>query len=208
MPDLAPDISFLKDIDPSGRLTDLVKQLIDAHNNIGRQTNASPVGSTAAPPKISALNVVGGGSFHRISIEDNNPVPRGIQYHVEWDTSPQFTSPKQITLGPDKNLDTQLGVNGLIYWRGYSSLGAQSPPSEPVYFGGANNPTGVDAGTVTLAVTATVSGSNATGTATGHLVGPAPLPNAGSGTEPSQFPQSGAGFGFSGDRGNSPRLPL
>lgn len=210
MPDHKPDISFLREIDPSGRLTNLFQSMIDVDNNIGRQTLAAPVGKADPPPTISGINVVGGGGFHRVTIQDNNPIPRGVEYHLEWDTSPQFTNPQQISLGPDRGRDVQLGIGGPVYWRAYSSK-RTSEPSEPVYFGTKSNPTGVTGGSLSTAVTVTVTGITAgagtatgTGTATTPVVGPARLPSTGAGTEPSQFPQGGAGFGFNDSRTTPP----
>lgn len=205
MSDFTHDTAFMRDLDPSGKLEIWAKSFMASLNNAAKQVNASPVGVTDPPPQISALNVTGGGSIHRIAIQDNNPINRGVNYHVEWDVTPQFTSPKQITMGPDRNKDLQLGINGPVYFRAYSSH-PTSAPSDPVYFGTQSSPVGVSAGNLSLSVAGVTAGA-ATVTAVGAVVGPPPLPSAGTGTEPSQFPQGSAGFGFDPTRGGSPGVP-
>lgn len=176
MADFKPDITFLKDNDPSGRMYELMRQLIDSHNHVARQVNASPVGIMDSPPPISSINAVGAGGNHAVVITDNNPVKQGIIYHFEYSSSPNFPT-GQVYLaqsGPSRSLTGFALGKGKFFWRGYSQYPG-SPPSAPVYYGTQSNPTGVDAG--------------------GSITGPAAPPSTGSGTDQGLFPQGGQGFG-------------
>jgi hypothetical protein len=181
MPNLAlPDLQHLHTIDPSGRLYNIIKQLENAHNNVGSQVNASPSGTTAAPPQVSAVSAtpISAGVLH-VQIQDNNPVTRGLWYHYEISTTQDFQVGTVIHAGATPSRDLLIPAGGgAIFARAYSQY-LTSPPSDPVHA-----PAAVDPG----------------GTARNGFVG------AGSGTEPSTTPQPGAGFGFNPDR--SPKLPL
>jgi len=196
----------MKDLEPTGRLYAWAKALMESHNNVAFQANAEPVGTKEAPPQIGALNVVASGGYHHFTIQDNSPVQRGLEYFIEWDTSPNFTNPQQESLGPDRTWRPQLGVKGPIYARAYSAY-KSSPPSEPVYAGGSKSaPQGFDAGGITLTVAGVTAGV-ATVTATGVVTGPTPPQNPGSGTEPSLLPQASAGFGFNPTRESGTPTP-
>lgn len=151
-----------------------------ALNTISQQTNANPLGPVAPPPQISSISVTPkGGGVHQVTIEDNSPVNRGINYFAEYSTSPDFSTFSVVPMVSSRQLDVPVGT-GNVFWRGYSAYGTGSP-STPVYHGVAVNSTGATA-------------SAAAG-----------VPGTGSGTEPSVQPQGGAGFGFTPTRG--PRLP-
>jgi hypothetical protein len=77
-------------------------------NNIGQQTNASPVGATPAPPAPAQLSVVGGAGIIHAVINDPNPTYRGNSYHMEimpvggnWETDahPIHTGPARAFRG-------------------------------------------------------------------------------------------------------------
>lgn len=187
MPNFNHDISFMKQLDPSGRLEAFAKAAMNAINRAAAQVSASPVGTTAAPNPVASLTVDGGGGFHDITIHDS-PSTVGVNYFVEWDTSSQFSNPRPVFLGPVRQLRTNLGVNGPVFFRAFPQH-QTSDPASPTYFGTAQSPTGVDAG------------------ATTEL--PAIATTTGSGTEPSLLPQGAAGFGFNGTAtGRLSRLPL
>lgn len=168
------------------------EDLMAAFHNVTQQTNSNPNGPVDAPPQISAVNVVASGGVHDVTIQDDAPVNRGAHYFLDWDTDPQFKNARTISLGPTRQWRGTLGINGNVYFRGYHSY-PTSAPSEAVYAGTQSNPTGFNAGSITLPV----SGGNATGA----ITGPTPLPTTGSGTEPSVQPQGAAGFGFNPQRG-------
>lgn len=150
-----------------------------AFNTVNSQTNANPLGQVEPPPQVSSVSVVAkGGGVHQVTIQDNNPVTRGISYFAEYSTDPQFSTFSVVPMGPSRQIDVPAGT-GNVYWRGYSSY-PTSAPSEAVYHGGA-----VNSGGTTASAAAGVAGT-------------------GSGTEPSTQPQGGAGFGFNPNR--LPRL--
>lgn len=161
-------------------MAEALQGIADAVQTVAKQTNANPQGPVAPPPKISSLSVVASGGIHRVQIKDNGNVQRGIIYHLEYSTSPQFTTATTFLShsGPSRDHGLFYG-KGPIYWRGFSQY-LTGPPSEPVYFGTQTNPTAVDAG--------------------GSIVAPTVLSAAGSGTEPSVQPQGAAGFGFADGR--------
>ena len=181
MPKLAlSDLQHLNTLDPSGRLLAMMKKLEQGINNTAQQVNASPVGATEAPPQISGIAVVPkGGGVHQVTLQDNNPVNRGIFYFADYSQDPNFSTFTTVNMGPSRQIDVPAGT-GDLHWRGYSQY-QTSPPSEPVYHGVAVNSTGT-----TASAAAGIAGT-------------------GSGTEPSVQPQGAAGFGFNPDR--SPRLP-
>jgi len=172
MPRLAiAESVHLNRIDPSGQLFALMKKYEDAINNIAAQANANPAAPQAsAPPQISSVNasVLAPGILH-LQVQDNNPVTRGIWYHYEISTTPDFQIGTVIHAGatPSRDLLVNVGA-GAVYARAYSQY-LTSPPSSPVPAPAAVDPGG--------------------GTRTGSVSG------AGSGTEPSLQPQPGAGFG-------------
>lgn len=174
------NLAHLNTLDPSGILLDIIRQLEKAHNNAAAQVNASPVGVTSAPPQISAVkHEVLTAGVHKLTAVDNNPVRRGIHYIFEISTTPDFV-PGTVTVLPPSTSRTAIVPTGAgpIFSRGYSQY-QTSAPSLPVYAGAA-----VDAGGAAR---------------TGNLSG------TGSGTESSNDPQAGAGFGF--DPSRVPRLP-
>lgn len=169
------DLQHLNTLDPSGRLLKIVQQLQHGLNNAAEQVNASPVGSTEAPPQISAIAVVPkGGGVHQVTIQDNNPVNRGIAYFAEYSADANFSTFTTVPMGPSRQIDVPAGT-GNLNWRGYSAY-PTSPPSAPIYHGVAVNSTGT-----TASAAAGIAGT-------------------GSGTEPSVQPQGAAGFGINPNR--------
>ncbi|HEY2496566.1 MAG TPA: hypothetical protein VGK24_05815 [Candidatus Angelobacter sp.] len=171
MPNFAyPHKAWASQQDP--RLSEIFDAFEQAVNKVGVQTNANPVGtSTDAPPQISAVTakVLVPGTLH-LQIADNNPVTRGLWYHYEISSSPNFEVGTVIHAGatPSRDLIVSPGA-GPLFARAYSQY-LTSLPSLPVLVSGAVDP----------------GGSARTGSIAG----------AGSGTEPQQAPQPGAGFGF------------
>lgn len=167
-----PHMDWVRTKDP--RHYEQMKAVEDALNNMAAQTNASPVGSTAAPQSISALTVkVPQAGLFDFQIQDNSPVNRGIEYFIEYSTSPSFSAARVIHVGATRNHQEFLGAQTL-YFRAYSQY-QPSGPSSPVYFGSQTNPTAVNGGVI--AATAV------------------PLPSTGSGTASNNGTESGAGYG-------------
>lgn len=176
MPKLAlKQLPHLNTVDPTGITLSIVKQVEMAINNLGAQLAASPVGVQAPPPQIAAVSAEAfAPGIHKVTIQDNSPVQRGVWYHYEASTTPEFRVGTTILSGTSQSRVhfASLGT-GPVFWRAYSQYQA-SAPSDPVAA-----PAAIDAG-----------GGARTGTFSG----------TGSGTEGSIQAQPGAGFGFNPDR--------
>ena len=143
-------------------------------------------GVTPAPPPISSLTITAADGVFEATIQDNNPVMRGIEYFLEYSSAPQGPW-TVVSLGPSRGPWRQFIGNRTLYWRAYSQY-PTSAPSNPVYFGPENAPTGVLGG--------------------GALNGPAPGASAGSGTAPSSGLVGGAGYGKVSTRNSSAKIQL
>jgi hypothetical protein len=164
-----PNKAWISQLDPRwSEITDAIEQAI---NKVGTQTNANPIGTTDAPPQISAVkaSTLAPGVLH-LQIQDNNPVTRGLWYHYEISSSPNFEVGTVIHAMATPSRDAIVPIGGgPVFVRGYSQY-LTSSPSSPVVAPGSIDPGGT--------------------ARTGAIAG------AGSGTEPQQAPQPGAGFGF------------
>jgi hypothetical protein len=182
MADFSADLSQLKNIDPSGRLEAIISSLIESHNHVAAQVNASPVGVTQPPSPVAAVTVTGGGGFHAVSITDSEQ-SRGKKYFLEWDTNPNFPNPQAEYLGPVRQFRRNLGVTGKVFFRAVPAF-QTSAPAEPTYNGTAVAPVGVDANAVSAL--------------------PGIAASTGTGSEPSLLPQGASGFGFNAGRNRLP----
>ena len=108
------------------------------------QTNASPAGQADPPITPSSLNVTAAHGIFDASITDNNQARRGINYFLEYSTTPAFNAPHTIDLRQSRNHRVALG-NQTLYWRAHSSY-PTGPRSNPVYHGGQLNPLPVNGG--------------------------------------------------------------
>ena len=168
-----PNIQWLRNLPPGELPSDFgqrMYEIVSAHqtaiNQVASQTNATASGTTAAPPPISALSVRGNATgLFDIQIQDNNPVEQGINYFVEYSTTPSFSQPYVLDLGPSRNGHvTMAGIT--LYFRAYSQY-RPSQPSTTVYFGSAGSPTPVNAGGATVATVLQSSTGSGTATNTG-----------------------------------------
>ena len=168
--------SHVRQLDPllAKALSDLEQRIA----NVATQVAASPFGETQAPPPIAALSVIASAGIFDIQIQDNAPVSRGINYFVEYSTTPNFAQPHIVDLGASRSYRATWG-NQTLYFRAYSQY-TTSQPGATVYFGSQNNPTAV------------VGGGSA---------GPTPQASTGSGTASNNGQQGGAGFGYQPSRG-------
>ena len=115
--------------------------------NVATQTNASVTGAESpAPPQVNSLQVDGGaGIYHAYITDQNQSLYRGVEYTAEYAQNPDFSDFHVVHMGPSRDMRVNLGLPGPLYWRAYSGYGPSSPPSPPVYHGGAQ-PIGVTAG--------------------------------------------------------------
>lgn len=116
-------------------LVQALKDLRQLVQNVGQQTNATPASQeTPPPPQIHALTVTASGGVAHIQITDNNPIYRGIGYHVQISTNPGFSAPITEHMGPSRDKRIPVGTQPL-YYRAFSDY-PTSAPSAPVYHGG------------------------------------------------------------------------
>lgn len=163
--------AYVNEKDP--RLAEALDDILTRLYATAGQTNANPAGVPPKPPQIGALRVTAAGGVVHAQITDNSPVQRGVVYHFEASTTPNFSAPILLQSGPSRDYRGALGSQQ-IYMRAYSQY-ATGHPSAPVWHGTPASPTAISPG--------------------GQL-GPAYPPSKGSGTAPSTGTQGGAGFGF------------
>jgi hypothetical protein len=145
------------------RLSQTFKDLSNAQDNAANVTGVSGV-ATKAPPNVRSIFVQAAHGFFNVAITDpegQGGQSQGIFYFLDWDTSPNFTNPQTIHLGPARNWYGALGSQ-TTYWRAYSQF-LSSPRSDYVYFGGQAAPTGVPGGGAAGPVPAASQGSGGKG---------------------------------------------
>lgn len=172
--------AYLLTKDP--RLVEALDDITSHLEGVMNQTNTAPKNGTVLPPPApSALTVSSNGGIFDAAIHDNNsPVVRGVNYFLEYSTTPAFSRPTQIDLGASRNWRGHLG-NQNLYWRAYSSY-PTSEKSGYAYHGGAAQPMVVQGG--------------------GTISGPNIQPSNGSGTSQGSSASDG-GFGNNPFRGTS-----
>jgi len=149
-----------------------------AINTVGRNAAVVPVGELAPPSAPAMVNVKVAGEIAHLTIDDGQELQRGVQYHVELATNPQFSAPHVEHLGSSRgrfiNLPTNddSGTPHTWYARAYSQYQG-SQPSQFTYHGG-QAPLGFQMGGTTSLT---------------------PLPSTGSGTASSNGQQGGSGLG-------------
>lgn len=160
------------------RQATFVQKIVDAVNRTAQNIGVSPVGESAAPPKIGSVNVKTSGEMVHVTLNDAQAIQRGIQYHIEYATNQEFVGSHVAHIGDSRGAFLNLpakddsGNPHSWYFRGYSQYHG-SQPSEPVIFGGLS-PTAV-----------ALTGST-------QLT---PLPSTGSGTATNAGTQGGWGLG-------------
>lgn len=173
------NLNYLRNAKPSDpdfntKLAEALQSIAIQATNTEQQTNANPAGNPSAPPPVNNLNVTGRNGQFSIQITDHNEIYRGINYHVEHDTDPNFTNPQPIHLGPNRTHNVFLG-NQPLYWRAFSSYGI-GPPSAAVYHGSAAQPAPVTGGGSIGGPAFQVSQGSGTGPARVGLEGPGKQP--------------------------------
>ncbi len=189
--DLA-DINWLRSYDGknhaefSRRLATILTNVVNGANTMEQQGNFNMTGNPQAPAKVDALSVKGQNGHYTVSIHDNNPNFRGIQYYLEHSSDPNFSNPQKIHIGDPRDHQVFLG-KGTRYYRAYSAY-PSGPSSPAVYHGTEAQPLGVDAG--------------------GDIGAPAELPVQGSGTGPGGPDGGGSGPGPVPFRSTTGKPPL
>lgn len=170
----------------------------DAINTQAEHIGVDPVGKAAPPPAIQAVSVVPSttaGEMAHVTIQDNNPISKGVHYFVEYDTDPNFGRPHVEHFGASRGRVLNLpalddaGAAQTYYVRGYSQYPG-SDPGPKIPFGG-TTPTPVTFPTGTTQLTL--------------------QPSTGSGTASPTGDQGGSGFGKVNTRaalGPKRRIPV
>src|SRR5208337_3936478 len=115
-------IGYIRGKDP--QLADTVQQLADAINHLLVGTS-----KIAPPSSIGSLTITQQNGNFDIVIQDSSTLNRGIEYIVEWATSPGFIGARQIFLGSSRSHNVALGSLGgaSTYWRAYSQYVNSAP---------------------------------------------------------------------------------
>src|ERR1017187_9334623 len=102
--------------------------------NMGQNLALDPSGKPATPPPINSVKIATADGLHQVSITDNNPIYRPIQYFAEYSPKPDFQNSTVVPMGPSRNATVPLG-NKALYWRAYSQYTNGGPASTPVVHG-------------------------------------------------------------------------
>lgn len=172
---------FLKEIrnrDP--HLGMLLDNLIDGIDGVANHLGVDPTGRSEPPPPLQAINVSVGDNMMHVTLTDNLPVKKNVNYFVEYATNPSFANAHVEHLGASRGRVIPLpaltsgSVQQTYYARAYSQYLGSNAQSKHAVFGGQYTPTPIQP----------------TGTAKLDL-----LPSTGSGTAKSDGSQPGQGFG-------------
>jgi hypothetical protein len=146
-----PNVQALRGIPMWGKyIYDAFQGVQKQLHNVSVQTNASLSGhGNAAPPQLNALHVDGGaGVYHAYITDSNQNLYRGAEYTAYYSENSDLSDAHPVHMGPARDIRVNLGHPGPLYWAANHGYGPASPPSTPVYHGGAQ-PVGVTAlGTV------------------------------------------------------------
>ena len=107
--------------------------------NLSIQGNAAlDAPQNAAPPQVNGVTVTASGGVAHVQITDNNQnLYRGVQYHVQYaPAETKFAAPITYPMGPSRDARIPVGTQ-LLQYRVFSDY-PTSPPSAPVYHGGAS----------------------------------------------------------------------
>ncbi len=122
------------------------QSLVQIIQNLSEKLSIDPQGNTLAPPAPQSINVTANSTgIHRVSIVDNNPRTRNLEYFHEYSLHPDFREGSVQTehLGVQRQNSVNIAMGQQpIYHRVYSQY-RDGPKSDFVYFGSSTNPTGV-----------------------------------------------------------------
>jgi hypothetical protein len=160
-------------------LATALTRLMDGVNNLGDNLAADPAGTKDPPPTIQAITVKANGGLVHATINDANPIQRGLHYFIEYSAEANFLQPHVVHLGASRSMSPLTlpakddnGNAQTFYFRAYSQYPG-GLPGKPIYFGG-TAPTAVNPG------------------GTNQLT---LLPSTGSGTAAPSGQESASGFG-------------
>lgn len=172
---------FLKEIqnrDP--HLGMLLNDLFDGLENFGTHIGVTAKGKLNPPDPIKQINVKAGTDHVHVTLHDPSAVRKGVQYFVEYATTPTFAGAHVEHLNASRGRPIALpakddsGNPVNYYFRAYSQYAGSNAQSKRAVFGGKYTPTAV-----------TLTGSSKLTL----------LPSQGSGTAPSDGSRPGSGLG-------------
>lgn len=151
-------------------LGSLLGRLVRALNTMATSAGLSPIGKSDPPPTVGSVSVKAANGLAHVTIADDAPIQKPIEYFIEHDTSPNFPAPHVAHLVASRGAFlslpslTDAGAAQSWYFRAYSQYPG-SHPSQPVYFGGIS-PTAVSVGG-TVQLTPLASTGSGTASPTG-----------------------------------------
>jgi hypothetical protein len=150
----AKNKDFLKTLDPTGKLFDLITSIEQEVNAQKSQTGAAGILQTgqapATPPPPTAITVAAAGGIFQINITDQTP---GVNYILEYSPTANFAAPRQIPLALGVNQHRAYLGNQTLFWRvrsGYPTAPHSAPLSPPRYLGTEAQPTPIVGGGATI----------------------------------------------------------
>ena len=124
----------IKDQFVKGSLDHLASQI----QAVATQGNFSQHGKPKAPSPPTSLQVGANNGLFAVTIVHPN-APPGTRWHIQYSTTPNFTSPVTIDIGESNNFELYR-PNSTIYFRAAAKYLA-SDRSPWTYFGSAASPT-------------------------------------------------------------------
>lgn len=163
-----PNLQFIKNIPIWGtRLFEAFDAVQQQTTHIETQGNLNATGDPPVPPPPDALNVTNGPSGeYQIAITHNGEFNRGTTFHVQWDTSRNFSNPHNIDLGASRN-DSSLNLPGQIAYFRASAASPSGSNSAWTYHGSQNAPRPVVGGVRGVRAPGMGSGTSAPGDQSG-----------------------------------------
>lgn len=179
--DLSRHITYFRSVDLENppkdfgaRMAELLHAIQTGTTNTEQQGNLNPQGQPQAPPPVDAVKVTGQNGYLHVAIQHNAEIFRGVQYHLEHDSDPNFTNPIPVSLGTARHTTIAVG-NQTRHVRVTASY-PSSPPGAWVYHGTSAAPIGVNGGGANTGPAFLPSQGSGTGTAGQGLSGPGPIP--------------------------------
>ena len=150
----AKNKDFMKTLDATGKLYDLVSSMEAEINAQKSQTGAAGILQTGQsapiPPAPTLLTVVAAGGIVQVNVIDSTP---GVNYVLEYSPTPNFSAPRQIALPLGVTSFRFFSGNQTSFWgvrSGYPTAPHAAPLSQRTYFGTATQPTPVIGGGATV----------------------------------------------------------
>jgi hypothetical protein len=150
----AKNKDFLKTLDPTGKLYELIGSIEDEVNAQKSQTGAAGVlqkGQSAPVPSApTKLDVAAAGGIFQVNVTDQQP---GVNYILEYSPTVGFSNPRQIALPLGVTQYRGFLGNQTLFWgvkAGNPTAPHGAPLSGRTYFGTAAAPTPVVGGGATI----------------------------------------------------------